>query len=231
MDRTSAVGPSSSRAAARASWTDVPRNRFRCMGSVENGDWTHPDVGWHLVVREHPDLRQHPREQPPQVRAQARRTQKHGLCHCRFDCPGDARRQSLGLGWVDARARSRGPSEPPTPSNRSSSAGAKLMAGSSPLSDWCTRQIARPRAARTASTIRSGSFVVGRRVGDRFEDGRQVPHRHAFTQELAEDPLDVADASRPSAPALPRAWVTSERHGRPCPWSAGGRGGPAGTHG
>ena len=62
-------------------------------------------------------------------------------------------------------------------SSRSSSDGAKLMVGSSPLSVWWTRQMARPSAARTASIMASGSLVRRRRVGDGLENGRQVADR------------------------------------------------------
>ena len=86
-------------------------------------------------------------------------------------------------------------------SSRSSSDGARLIAGSSPCSVWYWRQMARPRAAADRLGHRVGILGDRRGIGHRLEDRREVPDRHALAQQLPQHALDVADATPASARA------------------------------
>ena len=135
------------------------RYRLRCM-SVQDGDRRDPHLRRNLVVRQHPDVRQHPREQPPQVRSQRRRAQKHRLCHGRLERAGDPRRETLRSRRVEREHRTLlGPDDRLQRAllERRREADRRQLA----LLGLIARQIARPSAARTASSITSGSFVIG----------------------------------------------------------------------
>ena len=204
--------------------SDAWLSRARRLGAT----WT---CGGHLVVRQHADLRQHPGEQPPQVRAQRRRAQKHRLCHGGLDGPGDAGGQSLGVGRVERQHGALlGPDDRPQQAlleRRREADGRQLALVVLVLRGrWRGRGPAgRPRSSRRGPSIAAAASAIASRIVV------EVANRHALAQQLPQHALDVAERHDLRHQVLDQLRATSGRPGRPSPWSAGGSAGRAGTSG
>ena len=193
VESTSASGPSSARAWASASRTELLRYRLRCM-SVEHRH------------RGDPDVRMAPR---------CGTARRHAAAPARTGATGAAAALACKEAQAVPRpsrapARCARPASAPRPdrvartapwsvrtsdcSSRSSSDGREADGRQLALLVLVRRGRSRGRARlRTCSVITSVSLVAGGHVRDGLEDGGQVADRHALAQQVAQHALDLAD--------------------------------------
>ena len=137
-------------------------------------------------------MRQHPREQSPEVRPERWRAQKHRLCHGCFERARDFRGETLGFRRIERQNGTLiGPhdrAKQPLFETRRESDRRQLAAVSLILpADGA------PERRAHALGERVEVFGNGGDVRHRFENRRQVAHGNALPQELPQDALDLSE--------------------------------------